>query len=480
MTMAMLDLAVKLPVAETTMPGASAHPMQDGEGGLFGDLLQQLTGEGAKGQDGEDGETCPCDGPAPEAPTGGPGSNALALPMPQLQAALATALSALALERSGSGEDVAFGSVAGQDAARSEILTLSRLVARKAVEAGAGQAGEGSRIVADAIDMPGETPMLQAWLNGPYATAAPTIGAAEPSPMNLTVLGVATHFAPVAAAADRVMAGEAEEMAAMAGVALPRAEGEVARDAASKVDGAAGADVQASGTATVAMPVGGAEARWRGASDQGANQRETARDGGEAGAVEATDVAEPTLPGELPAGGATTVPARQIGDEVARVLASDAPRPALAHTETRSPVGKLKVLHIQLQPESLGTVTVRMEMKADVLELRIDAARADTAELIQRDRDVLTSLIRAAGYSADDASIRVTHGDPAMAVATAASAGDAQTGSSGNGSQTAGDRSAHSQGREGGERRGEQQRPSGTGRGHDGAAAGHDGRDVYL
>lgn len=71
----------------------------------------------------------------------------------------------------------------------------------------------------------------------------------------------------------------------------------------------------------------------------------------------------------------------------------------------------LKILHIQLQPADLGTVTVRMELKDAELSLHVEAERPETAELIRNDQDTLSKLLRASGYNVDPASVRVTDAD---------------------------------------------------------------------
>jgi chemotaxis protein MotD len=70
----------------------------------------------------------------------------------------------------------------------------------------------------------------------------------------------------------------------------------------------------------------------------------------------------------------------------------------------------LKVLQIQLQPAELGTVTIRMELREAGLELHVEAARAETAEIIRGDKDALSNLLRSSGYNVDVSSIRVVEG----------------------------------------------------------------------
>jgi hypothetical protein len=75
----------------------------------------------------------------------------------------------------------------------------------------------------------------------------------------------------------------------------------------------------------------------------------------------------------------------------------------------------VKVLTIQLQPADLGTVIVRMRLKADAMEVEVEAGRHATARLIDADRDTLTSLLRAAGCHVEALTVRAV--EPASTVA---------------------------------------------------------------
>ena len=107
--------------------------------------------------------------------------------------------------------------------------------------------------------------------------------------------------------------------------------------------------------------------------------------------------------------------AQQIADRVAgeagtlvtQAARSDAPAFGVRH---ESPV---KVMHIQLQPEGLGIVTIRMSVKDQALRLDLEVGRGETAHLIQRDREALSALLRSAGYLIDGVDVRVA--DPGSA-----------------------------------------------------------------
>jgi hypothetical protein len=75
--------------------------------------------------------------------------------------------------------------------------------------------------------------------------------------------------------------------------------------------------------------------------------------------------------------------------------------------------GPVKVLVLRLQPEKLGTVTVRLRLVGNALELQLRAASADTADLLERDRGALEKALKASGYDADLSTIQAAPRDAA-------------------------------------------------------------------
>ena len=73
----------------------------------------------------------------------------------------------------------------------------------------------------------------------------------------------------------------------------------------------------------------------------------------------------------------------------------------------------LKVLHIQLQPAELGTVTVRMSLKQDALEIQLDASRQETAYMLRQDREALSKVLQSAGYALDGVTVHIVEPDRA-------------------------------------------------------------------
>jgi len=167
------------------------------------------------------------------------------------------------------------------------------------------------------------------------------------------------------------------------------------------------------------------------------------------------------------AGGAV---AHQIADRVtseagtltAQTGRPDAPTFAVKHEPA------VKVLHIQLQPEGLGTVTIRMSVKDQTLRLDLEVGRGETAQLIQRDRETLSALLRSAGYMIDGVEVRVV--DPGGASAQSGN-GQANTPMHGGGQSG----SSQAEGRSPGER--SQDGRSQNERGNNASGNGRNGED---
>lgn len=68
--------------------------------------------------------------------------------------------------------------------------------------------------------------------------------------------------------------------------------------------------------------------------------------------------------------------------------------------------GPTRVLTLRLDPPSLGTVTVKLRLTGGAVEVELTAARAETVQMLQQQRDALTDLMRSAGYSADVALVQ--------------------------------------------------------------------------
>jgi chemotaxis protein MotD len=85
----------------------------------------------------------------------------------------------------------------------------------------------------------------------------------------------------------------------------------------------------------------------------------------------------------------------------------------------------VKTLQVQLEPEALGSVTVRMRLSGDQLSVRVDVAEPATLDMIQRERDRLQKSMGSDGVTVGHMEIRALgHAAPAQAGDNAASRQD--------------------------------------------------------
>jgi hypothetical protein len=124
---------------------------------------------------------------------------------------------------------------------------------------------------------------------------------------------------------------------------------------------------------------------------------------------------------EIETAGQTTTPMQQVFQKVLAELpapSSPAPSstPATMGPVWREPFGgqPLRSLDIALEPAGLGTVTVKLSVRDDVIRVELDTSRSEAAQLLERDRDSLTSLMKSAGYQVEHLTVRHTGGDAAI------------------------------------------------------------------
>jgi chemotaxis protein MotD len=102
---------------------------------------------------------------------------------------------------------------------------------------------------------------------------------------------------------------------------------------------------------------------------------------------------------------------QKIVDRIAPDLATPpAAAPATAADLTppdmrRGPDAPIRMLTLQLDPPSMGTVTVRMRLAGDAVEVRLLADRPETTQLLREERGALMDAMQSAGYTFDIASI---------------------------------------------------------------------------
>jgi chemotaxis protein MotD len=161
--------------------------------------------------------------------------------------------------------------------------------------------------------------------------------------------------------------------------------------------------------------------------------------------------AEPIAMRVAPSGSSEQAPSpvQLIAARVLQEASGAAPSTATAAPATtpqQALMSPAKVLHIQLQPAELGTVTLRMSLKHQTLRLEVEVGTAYTARLIQNDRDALSTLLRTAGYLVDGLDVRIV--DPANA-GPATGNGQSATQMQGGGQPQADARSSDAHSREG-------------------------------
>jgi chemotaxis protein MotD len=80
----------------------------------------------------------------------------------------------------------------------------------------------------------------------------------------------------------------------------------------------------------------------------------------------------------------------------------------------------LRTMELTLSPVDLGSVTLRLSLKSNVLTVEAEAAKASTAKLLSDDRDALTKSLRDAGY--DVSTLKITDAGASAATAVPAAA----------------------------------------------------------
>lgn len=110
-----------------------------------------------------------------------------------------------------------------------------------------------------------------------------------------------------------------------------------------------------------------------------------------------------------------------------------------ATSQRAVPPGPARVLHIQLQPPEFGTLTVRLSLRDNALDIQMEAADQRTVRMIEADRDRLSDMLRSAGFALDALTVQTQSGDRAAAAVPAFTAASPDGGApSGGGAQPGG------------------------------------------
>ncbi|GAA0771052.1 flagellar hook-length control protein FliK [Roseibium denhamense] len=101
-------------------------------------------------------------------------------------------------------------------------------------------------------------------------------------------------------------------------------------------------------------------------------------------------------------------PVQQVGEQITAALkeiqGSASRFDTVLATKAEGPV--LKTLDIQLTPHELGTVKVSLRMVGDDVQVSLVASKAQTAELLKQDRQLLDQMLRSTGMKADTITIQ--------------------------------------------------------------------------
>ena len=298
------------------------------------------------------------------------------------------------------------------------------MAALKAALASVGQQGDAAEMPDDTAQDPvlksdaGSAAEALALLGASSETDAP-VKPSEPKrdteATTVTIAGTKqeTHFAPVAA----------HHSAAAAGPSRPVADSSIRQDAVADRGETA---LDAPRGPAVGAQQGGSEANGKSdgepSRDGSAGDRRTAQASGVTGAEFVAAAAGTTEVSDAAS------PAQQIARRVAGELGAGG-NLAAARVETApgGPGGMMKVLHIQLSPANLGTVTVHVSLKDNVLNLHVETARHETALAIEKDRELLSTALKQSGYMVDGITTQASDLSRASASVQAAGGADAQS-----------------------------------------------------
>jgi chemotaxis protein MotD len=135
-------------------------------------------------------------------------------------------------------------------------------------------------------------------------------------------------------------------------------------------------------------------------------------------------------------------------------------------------MSRVQTMQLQLDPGTLGKVTVRMRLSGSRLDLRVETERPETMQLIGSDKDLLTGKLQAAGFTIETLVIQTAEPQGPPQSITHANGQPQSTGQA-NGGPSAHDRPSTQDDRQ-------RSRPNFADDAQDGADARRRGGDLYL
>jgi flagellar hook-length control protein FliK len=323
----------------------------------------------------------------------------------------------------------------------------------RSAEAGAGTAGTGASLPASGPTDPTVTPALP----GPVL-AGPAQAGTSPAPQ-ITAAGSAAAPAPVATGSGPAGDGTPNPASDNSGdVALsvvpalvatggpsataPSSSRRLATGAAQPASSPAQADRPASAPASPGIATGAATSNGSERRDGSAG---SAHGHGRPGPGSVSGAA--TAASQLASVSQQATPSQQVAAAVSALVtlqtptgqdgpadnARSAAAPASA-TADASATGQMRAtadggreIVIRLDPEHLGSVSIRLKMSGGKIDLAITVAETGTLDVLNRDRHLLTAAVSAAGLGGD--SLILKAGAPEAPAAQAFTTGGADTGS---------------------------------------------------
>lgn len=88
--------------------------------------------------------------------------------------------------------------------------------------------------------------------------------------------------------------------------------------------------------------------------------------------------------------------------------ASAASASSVPDSGTTAIAGPVKILNLQLEPPSLGTVTINLSLSDGGLNVQLAASQASTMSMIDKDKDALSNQLRDSGYSVAGVGVTIT------------------------------------------------------------------------
>ena len=179
----------------------------------------------------------------------------------------------------------------------------------------------------------------------------------------------------------------------------------------------------------------GADAGDRAPGRTGRIDQETTSVAGQATTATASSGAAQAGVGAIGANGLSSAPVSQLADIVASAaeeLASQgggaAPSGATVNSADAARMAPVKELDVQLNPASLGALTIQMRLNNGNLSVTIKVDKSDTLKLIENERSSITDKLQSLNFSVDSLTVKAS--DAVAPSSASASADASNTGTS--------------------------------------------------